>query len=839
MVGEKISHYRLTGHLGKGGMGEVYEAVDELLGRHVAMKFPTSDIASPGQLAKEARAASQLNHPNVAQIYEFGVMPDGGAFIAMELVRGQTLRQVLAKGPLPVEETLRIVRAVAAALEEAHQHGIVHLDIKPANIALTERGVVKVLDFGLARRLPRERSDERESTQTIFNVWGGTPAYMSPEQAKDLPLDRRSDLFSLGCVLFECLTGRHAFQGSTKVSTLLDVVSSDPLTTATQEVPDSLKPVLRRLLAKNREDRYESATELLADLEPATTTPPPAGGPKRLRKRTMVMAAITLAAVATAALWFTPLRPFRSGKPRIDQVAVLPFENLSHQPDQDAFCEGLLEVVTSLLSHTERFGDALWVLPSSDVRRFNVQTVADANRTFHPNLVVNGSVRRTAGGYTIAVNLSDPASPRLLRSRTVQVTDGEAGELEPKLTEALIDLLRVGPKSQPKPGRTDAGAYAQFVEGRGYLAQWQRGDNLKRAVDALEKSAARDPRFAPVLIELGSAYYRMYSTTHRTEWLAKADQAERKALEIEDTGADVHVQLGRILRATGQIGEATRELETALAREPQNLTALLQLAGAYESDKRTKDAEQIYLKAIRQRPSYFPAHTNLGILYMSQGQYGLAEEHLSLVVALAPEQADPHTTLGTLYYHLDRLDEAEREFTASIKLRPTATAYANRCAVDFSLVKIDAAIADCRKSVELDSANAMAWGNLADALAERPARIAEANDLYKKAIDAGNRQLAINPNNAELLSRMALYASKIRQPKLATQLAEQALTTGATRVSVLYKAAKAFGFSGDCGRALDLMKQALEQGYSQDEARRDPDLKRLRAASPACAVPLK
>ena len=329
----------------------------------------------------------------------------------------------------------------------------------------------------------------------------------------------------------------------------------------------------------------------------------------------------------------------------------------------------------------------------------------------------------------------------------------------------------------------------------------------------------------------------MYSRTKQAEWLAKADQAERRALELDDTGTDVHIQLGRILRTTGQTDQAIQELQIALQRDPNNLPALLQIALAYEDARRTPEAEGVYRQMIRLRPSYAPAYTDLGILYWSVGQYERAEEPLGVAVKLEPESENAHTNLATLYYSQEKLKEAEQEFTRSIQLKPTAAAYTNRCGVEFALDKMASAERDCRKSVELDAENAQAWGNLADAMMELPGRQSEARATYERALDVGQKSLGINPNNPSLLSSMALYASKTGQGRSAMEYADMSMAQGSGLVNVLYKAGKAIGLAGDCLRGMDLIRQALEKGFPKGQARRDKDLKRLRAAPHECRVP--
>jgi tetratricopeptide (TPR) repeat protein/TolB-like protein len=818
-------------------MGVVYEAVDEKLDRSVALKFPSGDVISVTQLAGEARAASRLNHPNVAQIYEFGETGDGEAFIAMELIRGKSLRAMLNSGPLPPEETIRIVRAVAEALEEAHRYGVLHLDIKPGNIAITERGGVKVLDFGLAKMLPAAHLETTgdERTQTLTRELRGTPAYMSPEQARGLPLDGRSDLFSVGVVMWECLTGRPAFYGRSAVGILLEIVSFDPPmpSTLVAGVPQSLDAIVRKLLAKDREDRYQSAAELIADLSAAPHALPPAPRSSARPRPWLAALAVFVLLLASAAAWLAWKR-IHGAAPHNRQVVVLPFENVSRQPEQAAFCDGLTEVVTALLSRPGGAPAGMWVLPSTDVRRFGVQTVSAAGRTLHADLAIGGAAQRTedSAGWVITVNLSDATQPHLLGSRTIRLSDSEAGDLETRLAAALLPLLDV---PAPAPSHSAPAGYPRFVAARGYLRQYDRGDNLQRATSELEAITAATPDFAPAQVALGEAYYRQYSGTRKAEWLAKADQAVRRAAEINENEPGVHLMLGRILRATGQNDAAIRELQAAVAADPADVAALLQLAGAHEGAGQFAEAEAAYQQAIRIRPSYYQAYMNLGIFYMNQGKYQAAEEPMTLVTKLAPEFADGYNTLGTLEYYRDNLKEAERLFSRSIELKPTAGAYANRCGVEFDLRKMEGAVADCRKAVDLQPTSPIAWGNLADALAAS-GKHAEAGQTYRSALEAGNKMLAINPANPELLGSMAKFAAKTGQKNLALDFAARAIVPSAS-FRVLYNAGKAYGLCGECGRAAELLQRAFDKGYPRQEARRDPDLTRLRAAPLTCQVP--
>ncbi len=819
-AGDRLGPYEILWPIGSGGMGEVWKARDSRLDRIVAIKQLKGHRV--GRFEQEARAIAALNHPHICQLYDIG--PD---YLVMEYIDGKPLH-----GPLPVDEAVRVVMEIAAALGEAHRHAILHRDIKPNNIVLTPKGEAKLLDFGLAKLM----ADDQDITRTMDGTLLGTPAYMSPEQARGQPLDARSDLFSLGAVLYECLTGRRAFPGASSVGALLEVVSSEPPppSSITPGVPQRLDAVVRKLLAKDREARYASADDLIADLRDYRTVTTR----QIVRRRSMVAcAAVLLLVLLAAGAWWIIRTRGRAPKREHAVVVVLPFENLSAQSDAAAFGDGLSEVVTGLLARRGVFPDALWVVPSSDVRRFGVRTVADAARMFQATVTISGTVRRTSddAGWLITLSASDASRPLSPGSREVSLSDSDAGAMEGQLIAVLVSLLHLEGRPVSQSGKITPPSYARFVVARGYLRDYARGDNLKLAVSALESITTASPNYAPAQVALSEAYFRTYSGTKQPEWLAKADQAIRRAADIDESDREIPVMRGRILRATGQTEAAIRELRIALARNPDDEELLVQLAGAYESAKQFSAAEATYQQAIRLRPSFFPAYTNLGIFYMSQGKWAQAEEPLTIVTKLAPEYADGYTNLGSLLYYLDRLDDAQRLFTRSIQLKPTSTAFSDRCAVEFDKRSMEAAVADCRNAVDLQPASAIALGNLADALVES-GQGGEAKEVYRKALEAGNKLLAINPTSPDLLASMAKFAAKTEQKDLAVKLASKALSQG-SGVRTLYNAGKAYGLAGQCSRATDLLKQAYQKGFPRQEARRDPDLARLRTAPFVCAVP--
>ena len=379
-VGDRLGPYEILWPIGGGGMGEVWKARDSRLDRIVAIKQLKGNRAD--HFEQEARAIAALNHPHICRLYDIG--PD---YLVMEYIDGKPLQ-----GRLGVEESVRLVTEVAGALAEAHSHGILHRDIKPNNIVLTSRGEAKLLDFGVAKLM----AQDPDVTRTMDGPLIGTPPYMSPEQVRGESLDARSDLFSLGAVFYECLTGRRAFPSNSSLGTLLEVVSSDPPapSSITPGIPERLDTIVSKLLAKDREARYASVDELIADLRDSRTA---AAKPAISRRSVAVCAAVLLALLAGAAAWWTA-RSRGAEKLKTRQVVVLPFENLSDQAEGGAFGEGLSEVIAGLLARRDVFPERIWVVPSNDVRRFGVKTVADASHMFQASTAISGTVQRTPDG---------------------------------------------------------------------------------------------------------------------------------------------------------------------------------------------------------------------------------------------------------------------------------------------------------------------------------------------------------------------------------------------------------------------------------------------------------
>jgi eukaryotic-like serine/threonine-protein kinase len=848
LIGRTISHYHIKERLGGGGMGVVYKAQDTRLNRLVALKFLppelTRDADARERFVHEARAASALDHPNICAVHDIDETPEGESFICMAYCEGETLKRKMQGGRLPLADAIGYAEQVCEGLARAHERGIVHRDIKPANLMVTHDGVVKIVDFGLAK-LAGNVSLTRTGTMV------GTAAYVSPEQARGTAVDHRADLWSVGVVLFEMVTGRLPFHAE-HVQSLLLAVLHDPEPSVMHvrgDTPVELARIIHRCLRKNPGERYQTARELASDLRRVrlaleagvdTTTGGviATGGRWRRREQAawLALAAVAIGAVAVAGavrLGVVWRLPHRSPLPAEKHVVVLPFLNVGGDPGGQAFCDGLVETLTSKLTQLAQTQQALWVVPASEVRSRKVDSAEAARRHFGANLVVTGSAQRSEDNVRVTLNLVDSASLRQISSAVIDdlrthlsgLQDGALGELAAMLG-ATVDAparTRLAEGASAVPG-----AYELYLEGRGALQRFEKTENLEAAIASFSAAVAKDPTYAAAFAGLAEAYFRAWKARKDPQWVAKAEAACARALALDGQLAAGHATFGMIRNGTGRYEDAVTELDRAIALEPGNADAYRELARAYGSLSRFADAEATYRKAIALDPKLWVSYNMLGVFYWEQGRFQEALSQFQRVVQLAPDNHWGYNNLGGLYLYLGEIEKARSAFARSIALEPNHAAYSNLATISFQAGSYDEAAKMYAKALESDASDYTLWGNLAAAYRWGSGDRSRAQPLYQRAAAMAAERLEVNPRDPAVLTDLAAYDAELGRASEARALVSRALAAAPADPGVMFQAGVTCERLGDRAGALEWIGRALAHGYPRDEVMRAPDLAGLR-----------
>jgi len=678
----QVGQYKIEKLLGVGGMGQVYLATDRM-GRKVALKLLASqhdhDKHHLARFAQEAQIVLTLNHPNIVTIYDIGEV-DGTSYIASELIEGETLRQRLARD-INQQDALEFAIQIANALVAAHEKGIIHRDIKPENVMIREDGYVKTLDFGIAKltadfaEATSESASTRLQVRTEEGVAIGTSFYMSPEQAKGANVDTRSDLWSLGVVLYEMITRHLPFVAETPTETISLILHKEPppLNRYANEVPAELERIVRKALTKNREERYQTARDLLIDLRnlklklevdaeiqrntpsefkgpstgflekttaPEPVLPPGTSSAEHIASKTKqrTLAAVAIGVLAIAGIVLALYLRSRKTEIAIDSIAVLPFQNRSVETDSEYLSDGLSE---SLIYRLTQFPN-LKVSPTSSVFRYKGKEIdpVKVGNELGVDAVLSGRIVQRGDNLTISAELLDVRNNRLLWGEQYERKLSELLQTQREIAREIVEKLKVrvsgGEKGLDKNYTESSEAYQLYLKGRFY---WNRrsADALNKATEYFNQAIQKDPRFALAYAGLADCYLVPGNPEPPSEKMPKANAAALRALELDDTLAEPHASLGRV-RAT------------------------------YDWD--WPAAEKEYKRAIELNPRYALAHQWYSGYFLVMGRHDEMMAEQQRARELDPVSLTTNFSQAINSYFARNYDPAIEQFQKTLELDP-------------------------------------------------------------------------------------------------------------------------------------------------------------------------
>ncbi|MCI0697476.1 protein kinase [candidate division KSB1 bacterium] len=665
MIGQTISHYKILEKLGGGGMGVVYKAQDLKLDRFVALKFLPHHLSADDEEKKrfihEAKAASALDHPNICTIYEIGETEDGELFIAMAFYEGETLKKKIARGPLPMEEAINIAIQVAQGLVRAHEAGITHRDIKPANIMITNRGEVKIVDFGLAKLAGRTKLTKEGATL-------GTVAYMSPEQARGEDVDYRTDIWSFGVVLYEMITGQLPFKGEYDQALMYSImnVEPEPITALRTGVSMELERVVNKAMCKKPEERYQHINEIIVDLRSVQKAFVLGASKKQLlevksprKKRAYWYGGVVglIALLIGISFYFGLQREEQQAK--YGSIAVLPLENLSGDPEQEYFSDGMTE---ALITNLAQIG-ALRVISRTSVMRYKdtKKSLPEIAEELKADAVVEGSVQRFENRVRITAQLIAAKTDRHLWAKSYERDLRNVLALQNEVAQDIAREIQIKltPQEQARfasARAVDPDAYAAYLKGVYLWNKWTP-ESLNKAITYFEQAIAKDPNFAPAYCGLswcysvlgivylapkkvslqakfylekamaldatlaenhiGSAVYHFF---YAWDWLA-AEKYLQRALELYPKYEHAHNVFGIYLAAMGRTDEGIAEIKRALELDPLSPIINRDLGKTYYQARRFDQAIEQSQKTLELDPNYVQAYLTIAFAYEQKKMY--------------------------------------------------------------------------------------------------------------------------------------------------------------------------------------------------------------------------
>jgi serine/threonine-protein kinase len=846
--GARLGVFEILGPLGAGGMGEVYRARDTKLGREVAIKIlPEAFSRDPMRITRferEARMLASVNHPAIAAIY--GAEETGDLrYIVMELVPGDTLGKRMVRA-LPLEESLLYARQIAEALEAAHEKGVIHRDLKPANIKVTPDGRLKVLDLGLAKMMeePRERNEPpdlsnsptlTEREQTRPGVILGTAEFMSPEQARGKEVDKRTDIWAFGCILFEMFSGRRVFTGETVSDILAAILTKEP---EWSRLPAGTPPRIRELLVrclqkdagKRLRDIGDARMEIERTMEGDRGISSEISSTSASRWRRGLAAVLLLATLAGAAFWLVERRrsaPAAETPPQ--SLVVLPVKVLSESSGGQLTGDGLADMLSARLY---RVSGIQVVTPTAVIEAVDKKKDRfEAARSVGGKLVFDSSLMQSGDRVRIFYSVWNVQTRKQVDGDSV---DGSASDIF-AVQDKLVDRVAAGlklPKPQsrtPTPsGLETASEQERYVQALGHLQRYDKSTSVDEAIRILEDLAGERPGSGLVQAALGRAFLLKFALSHDRSLADRAIASSSKAKELNPNLPEVDVTLGQLHLRTGRARDAVSDFRRALASESNNWDAVLGLALALDAAGDSKEAEKTYQQAIRLQPAFWAGYSKLGGFYYNHGELRKAAEMFRRVTELTPDNAIAFNNLGGIYELMGDFELALSAYKKSIALEPTSPGYGNIGTLEYFQGHYRKSAEAFERATSLTPDDFQYWAELADAYRWDPQLKDRAPSTYAKAIELGQRELALNPQNSFVHSKLAVCYAKTGRGREAREHVQEALAIDSKNPDFMYDAAVVFAVAGKNSEAIDYLRRAIAAGFGTAHIEREPEFGALR-----------
>lgn len=838
-VGELVlGRFEIVRHVGTGGMGEVYEATDRELGR-VALKTIRSSITANRQqllrFRKEVQLARRVSNPYVCRIHELFLTDDGAgsqnAFLTMEFLDGITLAdKIIESGPLCWPEAKTIAIQLCRALLSIHEAGIIHRDVKCGNIMLTSRNgadCAVLMDFGVARELS-SASDLTLTPLTRRGAIVGTPGYMAPEQFEGKELNPATDVYALGIVLYQLVTGKHPFaEDEFRAASRR---SAEPLRSPSslqKGLPHRCDQVIARCLEYDPKRRFQSMKEVEAALEDSTF-------PRRLRKKWLPVLAgvIGTILVLSSLLLIPPVGERVRGiffSSREKHIAVLPFDITGSNPETEALGDGLMDSLAGKLSNLGVANQALWVVPASVVRARKVDDPLSAWKQFGATIVIKGSFERNNQDMNLKLTLIDSQKMRDIGYVDVENQNGDLGKLQDEAVTRLGRLMNISVKDnlvrESETSTTPAG-YEDYLAGLGYFQRYDKPGNLDRAITSFQDVVKANPRFALGFARLAQAYLMKYRFDSNPQWLQGAAMYGRQAVQLDDRIPAIYVALAQTHELTGNHDLAVQEFQHALDLNPGDADALVGIAAAYRNEGRNSEAEAAYIKAAALRPDDWTGYNALGVFYDDIGRPRDAVAQYRRALELTPDNAGLYTNLGQAYMDSNdpqMLQEAEKALKKSIAISPNFVAWGNLGFLYSMEHRFQESIAASLEANELNNQSYDVWSNLTAAY-EWLGQKDKANAAREKTIELLEQAVKLNPQNAGAQATLAAQLAKNGLKDKALDGIRISLALSPNSSYVLSQVADAYELLGDRQNAVQYLKRAIANGFTREQLSADPEI---------------